>query len=436
MIRQPRGINIGVAAGLGAAASFIFGTVTLSDALFAFSNIWDAALAFIGIVILSSTLDALGFFKWSALRVAELAGGGGLKLYLYISILTALVSFLFSNDSAILILTPLVLELVNHLEFDDGERLAYLFIAGFISQVASMLLITSNPINIISADFFGYTFVEHLIFMGPITIVILLINFMIIYLYFGRSISASYSLDKVDSLIAESPDIRHPHLRASIVTLAAIDVGYILASLKRIRVSFVICSGASLLLLFYVISSRRGTIPEGERQGVTDILRRVNWDILVFMIGMFLVVQGLNKAGAINLYASLFAEGVELPYQFSALAPSLMVTGSSGVMNNWPMIFLGILSIRRAVVTYGLDPLAYTTLIFGNIIGNILGPLLFPLGSLAMLLWMSLIKRRGMKIGLIDYVKIGSILSISEVVVASILLWFEQNYLHLVINIE
>ncbi|MEM0488488.1 MAG: ArsB/NhaD family transporter [Candidatus Bathyarchaeia archaeon] len=130
MIKRPRGISLGLAAGIGAAVSLLLGTVTLSDAAEAFKDVWDAALAFIGIVTLSVTLDAIGFFKWAAIKVVKLAGGSGLKLYFYISLLTACVSILFANDSAVLILTPIVLEIINQLKIDAKGRLAYLSLPG------------------------------------------------------------------------------------------------------------------------------------------------------------------------------------------------------------------------------------------------------------------------------------------------------------------
>lgn len=132
MIKRPRGLRLGYAAGIGAVASLILGTVSLGQAAQSFLDIWDAALAFIGIVALSVVLDAMGFFKWAALRVVKLAKGSGVRLYFYVSLLTAAVSILFANDSAVLILTPIVLEIISQLKIDEKGRLAYLFSAGLI----------------------------------------------------------------------------------------------------------------------------------------------------------------------------------------------------------------------------------------------------------------------------------------------------------------
>jgi arsenical pump membrane protein len=82
MIRRPHGISLGLAAGVGAAASLLLGTVTFSDAAASLMEAWDAALAFVGVAAMSAALDAIGFLRWMALKIARLAGGSGLKLYL------------------------------------------------------------------------------------------------------------------------------------------------------------------------------------------------------------------------------------------------------------------------------------------------------------------------------------------------------------------
>ena len=127
MIKRPRGLRLGYAAGIGAAASLLLGTVSLGQAAQSFLNIWDAALAFLGIVALSVTLDAMGFFRWAALRVVKLARGSGLRLYFYVSLLTAAVSILFANDSAVLILTPIVLEIVTCLGIERKTQAGFSF---------------------------------------------------------------------------------------------------------------------------------------------------------------------------------------------------------------------------------------------------------------------------------------------------------------------
>ena len=430
MIKQPRGINLGTAAGIGALASLLLGTVTLEDTALAFDDIWNAALAFVGIVTLSVTLDVMGFFKWAALRVARLAKGSGVRLYLYVALLAAAVSILFANDSAVLILTPLVLEIVQQLKLEMNGKLAYLFAAGLIADTAAMPLITSNPVNIVSADFFGYTFIEHMVFMTPVALVTIALSMLVVYFYFRRAIPRSFDPNLIDTLIVNGSVIQPRQLKVSFVTLIVIDVLYVVASLNGVPVGFVIFGGAVFLLGYYVFTMSHGHLFAEEKKGVIFILRRVNWDILVFMVGILLVVQGLRHAGAIQFYADAFAWCLTLPSFLPALVPSLMVTVSASAMNNWPMTMLGLLSVEQSAASYALNAAGQTVLIFANIIGNNLGPHFFPIGSLAILMWLNTMKSKGLNIRLVDYLRVGSVLSIVEVFAAAVILWFEVYVLN------
>jgi len=277
MIKRPKGINLGLAAGIGAALSLLLGTVSVYDVLQSFIDIWDAALAFVGIVALSVTLDAMGFFKWAALKVVKFSRCSGIRLYVYITLLTAAVSILFANDSAILILTPIVLEVVSEMKIGPDGRMAYLFSAGLIADTAAMPLITSNPVNILSADFFGYSFVDHLIFMAPIAVVTILSSFVIVFLFFRKKIPKTCSVELIDTLAATSQPISSSMLRVSVATLVAIDIGYVVASLSRFPVSFVICAGAVFLIIVYWVTLRNGSVIKEEKKGLRSLAKEINW---------------------------------------------------------------------------------------------------------------------------------------------------------------
>ena len=426
MIKRPRGIRLGYVAGIGAAFSLLFGTVSLGQAAQSFLDIWDAALAFIGIVALSVTLDAMGFFKWAALRVVKLAKGSGLRLYFYVSLLTAAVSILFANDSAVLILTPIVLEIVLQLKIDAKGRMAYLFSAGLIADTAAMPLITSNPINILSADFFQYTFIDHLIFMGPIAIATITSSILLVYVFFRKKVPKTYDVSAVDALTAGTQPISSGLLKLCFATLIAIDVGYVVASLARVPVSLVICSGTVFLVIVYWVTLKTAVLG-AEKKGLKQLAKEINWDIILFMLCIFLVVQGLETAGIVGLLSSAFVSTSALPSVLGIFIPSIIVTIGASFMNNWPMTILGLFSIEQAVAVAGIGGSTMAGLIFSNVIGNNLGPHFFPLGSLAILMWLETMRRKGVHISLKEYLKIGAVLSIVEVAIASLILWAELS---------
>jgi arsenical pump membrane protein len=423
MIKRPFGLRLGFAAGIGAVASLLLGTVTLGQAVESFFNIWDAALAFLGIVALSVILDAMGFFKWAALKVVKLASGSGLRLYFYVTLLTAAVSILFANDSAVLILIPIVLEIVTCLNIDHKGKLAYLFSAGLIADTAAMPLITSNPINILSADFFHYTFVDHLVFMAPIAVVTITSSIAIVYLFFRRSIPKVYNPMAADKLTHGNAVISRNLLKICFATLIAVDIGYVLTSLSKVPVSLVICSGALFLGAVYWLTLNHNSSVNRQGKGMLGLAKDMNWDILLFMLSIFIVVQGLAAAGITNLLASALDATSKLPSALGVFAPSMVVTMGASFMNNWPMTILGMLSIQHI----GATGPHLTGLIFSNVIGNNLGPHFFPLGSLAILMWMETMRRRGVNISLKQYLKVGAVVSITEVAVASLVLWLELS---------
>ena len=162
-----------------------------------------------------------------------------------------------------------------------------------------------------------------------------------------------------------------------------------------------------------------------EKKGLVGLARDINWDIVLFMLSIFIVVQGLESAGVTNLLASALVTTSKLPSVLGVFGPSMVVTVGASFMNNWPMTILGLLSIHQAAVT---GP-TLTNLIFSNIIDNNLGPHFFPLGSLAIVMWLEIMRRKGVSISLKEYLKVGATLSIAQVAIASAVLWIELSML-------
>ncbi len=224
-----------------------------------------------------------------------------------------------------------------------------------------------------------------------------------------------------NSLTLDRAEISTNLLRVCIATLVAIDAGYVLTSLARVPVSFVIVSGSVFLAaVYWIILKQQGSV-NGRKKELVGLARDMNWDIVLFMLSIFIVVQGLNTAGVTNFLASMLSKTSTSPSFFGVFAPSMVVTVGASFMNNWPMTILGLLSIKQVTANGSI----LTSLVFSNVIGNNLGPHFFPLGSLAILMWMETMRRKGVNIRLRDYLKVGSVLSIVEVGIASLILWFE-----------
>lgn len=266
VIWQPKRLGIGWSAMGGAVVALLAGVVTLSDVPVVWGIVWNATAAFVAIIVISLLLDEAGFFEWAALHVARWGGGHGRRLFVLIVLLGAGVSALFANDGAALILTPIVIAMLRALGFKDRATLAFVMAAGFIADTASLPLVVSNLVNIVSADFFGIGFGEYASVMVPVDLVSIAATLGALLIFFRRDIPQDYD---VAALRAPHAAIRDAAtFRAGWIVLALLLAGFFLLEPLGVPVSAVAAAGAILLL---VIAGRGHVIQTGkvcaERRG-------------------------------------------------------------------------------------------------------------------------------------------------------------------------
>lgn len=397
VIWQPRGLGIGWSASIGAAVALLLGVVQLADIPVVWNIVWNATATFVAVIIISLVLDEAGFFEWAALHFARWGGGKGSKLFAFIVLLGAAVSALFANDGAALILTPIVMAMLVALGFSPAATLAFVMAAGFIADTASLPLIVSNLVNIVSADFFKIGFNEYASVMVPVNLAAVLASLVVLMLFFRRDIPATYDLAQLKN---PADAIRDPAtFRAGWVVLVLLLVGFFALEPLGVPVSAVAAVGAALLLAV----AARGPVISTRR-----VLHGAPWQIVVFSLGMYLVVYGLRNAGLTNVIASLlniFAQG---GVWGAAMGTGILSALLSSVMNNMPTVLIGALSIEASTASGAVKE----AMIYANVIGCDLGPKITPIGSLATLLWLHVLARKGMTIGWGYYFKVGAVLTL------------------------
>ncbi|AKL32694.1 arsenical efflux pump membrane protein ArsB [Klebsiella michiganensis] len=397
VIWQPRGLSIGWSASIGAVLALGTGVIHIADIPVVWNIVWNATAAFIAVIIISLLLDESGFFEWAALHVSRWGNGRGRLLFTWIVLLGAAVAALFANDGAALILTPIVIAMLLALGFSQGTTLAFVMAAGFIADTASLPLIVSNLVNIVSADFFGLGFTQYASVMIPVDAAAIAATLIMLHLFFRRDIPATYD---VSLLKTPASAIKDPAtFRAGWIVLLLLLVGFFVLEPLGIPVSAIAAAGAAVL---FVVAKRGHAINTGK------VLRGAPWQIVIFSLGMYLVVYGLRNAGLTEYLSGVLNLLEDKGLWATTFGTGFLTAFLSSVMNNMPTVLIGALSIDGSTAT----GVVKEAMIYANVIGCDLGPKITPIGSLATLLWLHVLAQKNIKITWGYYFRTGIVMTV------------------------
>ena len=348
---------------------------------------------FISMTILSVFLDELGFFRYLAGYALRHSNGGQKRLFFSLYFTVALLTVFTSNDVIVLSFTPFICYFAKEAEIDPLPYLAAEFVA---ANTWSMALVIGNPTNIYLATANGLDFIAYLKISILPTVAAGLVSLFMLWLIFRKKLSKPISESAERGVITDKASLAIGLIHLVVCTVLLAVSSYVGLELWLIA----LCSVVSLFLCDGILSLCKKQRPTA----LIRCLKRAPWQLVPFLLSMFVMTEALNQQGITEAIASFLGTDWAV-WKYGALS-----FVSSNLINNIPMsvLFSSMISSSNA----GAGAL------FATIIGSNLGAFFTPIGALAGLMFSSILAEHDVKFGYRDFLKLGVMVAIPALAAA------------------
>lgn len=369
-VRGAAPLSPALVAAAAVAVLALVGAVGWREMALAAVGVWRALVTIAALMVVSEAARRAGLLAWAA-SIAEARAASTRSLFVAVFALGAATATLLNNDAAILLVTPLVLATVARTH-PGRPDLALPFATAVFASAGVAPFLVSNPMNALAADMAGIDFLPYAARMAPVAIAVWLVSLAVLLVLFRRPLAAP-----------RRPGLTTPVAcpRPMLAVVAGLLAGYLAVGWAGGPAWLVAAVGAAAALAV------SGT-------GARDRLRlchdAVAWDTLGFLVGVLVLAAGLAGVG--------FVDGLADQYRGAGVGRiGLTSAVGSALLNNHPMAVLNVMALGGAPDTHVLAALA----------AGDLGPRLLPSGSLAGLLWIELLRRHGIRIGVGRFALVG-----------------------------
>ncbi|MGC4105302.1 MAG: ArsB/NhaD family transporter [Thermomicrobiales bacterium] len=342
-----------------------------------------------GMMLLTGVAERAGVFAELADGCVRLAHGNGRRLYILLFVLGALVTATLSLDVTVIMLTPIVATIAARRKLDP---VPFLFACVFVANTASLVLPVSNLTNLLVfarlepgfASFVGTMWLPNLVAAG--------VNLGIFLWLFRNRIPDRFDSDDLTPVALD-----RWLLTAGVITAATLVAIFVLG-LADLPLWWAAIGGGGLLASVAATSGRLT---------VRQVRHDLSPGIFAFVIAMTVVVDGFRRE-------FLAGRSIPIPHDQTLAALTGIAGGAIGsnIVNNIPMTVLAL------SIVDGVKPEMQQALAYGTLVGVNIGPALTTYGSLATMLWLTLVRRRGIAISTGDYLRV-SLVTVPAVLVAT-----------------
>jgi arsenical pump membrane protein len=426
---RPGGLNEAWPASVGAMIIFLMGIVSRADVADIISKIGGASVTIMATIVMAVILESFGFFHWAAARLATFSRNSGYRLYWYIQLLCFLMTLLFNNDGSILITTPILIILLKNLRLKPHEMIPYLLSGALIATASSAPIGVSNIVNLIALEIVNMTLYMHTAMMFvPATLGLLFMSwlmFLVVKKKLPKTLPAS--LENIEesffskqfhplkgAISVDSKKKRTLFMLKVLLFVFIMRCLLFVASFLAIPIELVAVLGSVVLLIWRWYHLRTNPV---------DILKKTPWHILIFAFSMYVIIYGLHNAGLTQILVAICEPIVNQGLFQASFIMGGLVSLLSNIFNNHPALMIGTITLTEM----GLDPITLKTIYLANIIGSDIGSLLLPIGTLASLIWMHILRQNKIKVKWKDYLSVSLIvIPISTIVTLFLLFYWVQ----------
>jgi arsenical pump membrane protein len=343
---------------------------------------------FISLSMISICLDELNFFNYLSTKALEKSKGNQYKIFFTIYFLVAILTIFTSNDIVILTFTPFIILFSKKAKINP---LPYLICEFVNANTYSMLLSIGNPTNIYLASSQDISFIYYLSKMYLPTIFAGLSTLITILLIFRKDLSKKIEDIEIEEVkLNNKPLVIINLVILGLTTIMLVISNYILLEMWLICLSSLII--LTLILLIYTLKTNNKTY-------LVNTYKRLPYNLIPFILSMFILVLSLKENGVIN-YLQNFLDILSVNKIAEGFTYTISSTLFDNIINNIPM------SVLYSSLLEGKSELA----LFSTIIGSNIGAYLTPVGALAGIMWMSILKKHDLDFNFISFVKYGIIL--------------------------
>ena len=411
VLTRPRDIGEAWWAILGGGLTLVLGLVSFEEAWEILRETEDALILLVGMMALSAVAEKAGFFDWAASLTARAGRGRVFLLYGFVFLVGTLVTTTLSLDATAIVLTPIVYGMVVRLRLSP---LPFMFACVYTANTASLFLPISNLTNLLAYDRFDLGFVRFGLVMLLPGLLAVITNFAIFAFLFRNDLRGSYDMDKGSGFSAEN----RAFFGVAAASIAGVLVAFFIAPLFGVPIGLVALAAGAMAV---AMSRIAGWVT------LREVAGSISWGIVFLVVGLFLVVRGVQNAGLTGLTEKAFVVAAPGDGLFQILGIVFGSALGSNVINNVPMTVLSLGTLEPLVANGTLGVAA----VYAVLVGTSIGPNLTTVGSLATLIWLSIARERGLDITAKEYLKIGAIATPPILLAASLGLWVSVRLLGL-----